>query len=165
MEEKKLSGSELVIFDKYQDKILVHTDTDSLTSLLVYKNEQKRKYQIKKYNAILTSQYGEKLMIFQHILKKAAIELKSDELRILNYMFAVCEFENWIHISQADISKEMGIRVPHISKALKGLKDKGYLEVIKKSNTNYYRINPEVAWKGSMEEWHKVIEFKNLPKG
>jgi DNA-binding MarR family transcriptional regulator len=166
MEEKKVqAGAELVIFDKYQDKILVHTDTESLTSLLVYKNEQKRKYQLKKYNAILTSKYGEKTMVFQDILVKASIELKSEELRLLAFMLGVCEFENWIHLGQSEISKRMDIKIPHISRALKGLREKGYIEVIKKSGSNYYRINPEVAWKGSMEEWHKVIEFRNLPKG
>lgn len=166
MEEKKVqAGAELVIFDKYQDKILVHTDTESLTSLLVYKNEQKRKYQLKKYNAILTSQHGEKLMIFQDILKKSAKELKLEEIRLLNYLLGVCEFENWIHLGQSDLSKELDMKVSNVSRALKKLKEKGYIEVIKKSGSNYYRINPEVAWKGSMEEWHKVIEFKNLPKG
>lgn len=165
MEEvKKQSNSELVIFDKYQDKILVHTDTDSLTSMLVYKNEQRKKNQIKKYNSILTAQYGEKLMVFQEILKKASVELKSEELRVFIYMLGVCEFENWIHLGQADISKAMDIKVPHISRALKGIREKGFIEVIKKSGNNYYRINPEIAWKGSMEEWHKVIEFKKLEK-
>lgn len=158
------SNSELIIFDKYQDKIILHTDTDSLASTLIYKEEQKKKYQIKKYNAILTSKRGEKLMVFQNILRKASLELKSEQLRLFIYMLSVCEFENWIHLSQSDISLAMEIKIPHISRALKALRENSYIEVIKKSNSNYYRISPDVGWKGKMEEWTKTIDLNGSVK-
>lgn len=161
---EKESNCELIIFDKNQNQIIVHTDMDILASKLVYKKEQKIKYEAKKYNAILTSIYGEKVMVFQEILKRSSKELGYEEIRVFNFMVGLCEFENWIHISQSDLSSELSIKPSNISRSIKGLKEKGYIEVIKKSNNNYYRLKPNVGWKGKMEEWVKVINLNKDPK-
>jgi biotin operon repressor len=127
---------------------------EELVKMLTLKDTKKRRRAIKEF-------YGEKVMIFQEILKKAVKELKGDELKVFNYMLGVMDFENWINISQKDIAKEIGIHKVNVSKAIKGLKEKGYIEIIKKGRENYYRINPEVAWKGDEKSHLKVLRNNN----
>ena len=104
------------------------------------------------------------LIVPQNIFRKASLELKSEELRIFNYMICTCDFENWINVLQADISKEIEVSIPSISKSLRGLREKSYIEVIKKSGLNYYRLNPDVALEDKVEDQKKFIDFKNASK-
>lgn len=128
---------------------------DDLVKMLVWKDKTKRRKAIK-------LMYGEKIMIFQEILKKAVKELKGDELKVFNYMLGIMDFENWINISQKDMAMEIGMHKVNVSKAIKGLREKGYIEVIKKGRENYYRINPEMAWKGNERSHLRVLKKTNL---
>lgn len=158
--DKKNKSCKILIYDEYNNEIKADIETDRLASMLVWKEEATRKKQLKQANKYLTQHYGEKVMIFQDVLKKASKELTSEELRILAYLMSVCDFENWIHLSQKEIGDEIEIQVPHISRAIGGLSKKGYVEIIKKNRSNYYRINPQVAWKGSFDNWKKVIQLR-----
>ena len=127
---------------------------DEIVKMLVWKSTKKRRKTIK---AI----YGDKIMIFQDILKKAIRELKNDELKVFNYMLGIMDFENWISISQKEIAKEIGFDERRVRRAIKGLKDKGYIEIIKKGRENYYKINPQIAWKGDEKSHFKVLRGSN----
>ena len=100
-------------------------------------------------------------MIFQEMLKKAIKELTSDEYKVFGYMLSVMDFKNWIHISQREMAKEVGFDERRTRRAIKGLKDKGYIEVYKKGRENYYRINPEIAWKGDEKSHFRVLRNTN----
>jgi predicted transcriptional regulator len=76
-------------------------------------------------------------------------------------MLSVMDFENWINIPQKEIAEEIGIHKVNVSKAIKGLREKGYIEVYKKGRENYYRIRPEVAWKGTEREHLKILRKNN----
>lgn len=162
MNQGKKEAFKILLIDEYKNEIVADTDTASLSSMLVWKQEYKRQKQLKSTNKALTDYYGEKLMVFQDILKRASKELSSEELRVFNFMLAVCDFENWINLSQAEIGKEMEILPQNIYRAIKGLANKNYVEVIKKGRNNFYRINPEMAWKGSLDTWKKVVEIRRI---
>ena len=114
-----------------------------------------------RHRKIIRQYYGEKIMIFQAILKKAVKELSNDELKVFNYMLGIMDFENWIHIPQKEIAEDIGLHKVNVSKAIKGLEKKGYIEVYKKGRSNYYRINPEIAWKGKERAHIKVLRNNN----
>ena len=114
-----------------------------------------------RHRKIIKQFYGEKIMIFQAILKKAVKELSNDELKVLMYMLGIMDFENWIHIPQKELAKDIGFDLRRLQRALKGLKEKGYIEVYKKGRSNYYRINPEIAWKGKERAHIKVLKNNN----
>ena len=170
MNEKMADGKitkacKIIIYDEYNNEIKADIDTDRLASMLVWKEESARRKKLKQANKFLTANFGEKIMIFQDILKKACKELTLEELKIFNYLIAICDFENWIHISQKDVATELSTQFQNVSRAIKGLSQKGYVEIIKKDRSNYYRINPEVAWKGSFDKWKNIIELKpSAPK-
>ena len=101
-------------------------------------------------------------MVFQRMLKKAVKELKNDELKVFNWMLGVMEFENWINVPQKQIAEEVGFDLRRTQRAIKGLREKGYILVMKKGRENYYRINPAIAWKGNLRD-HIQILRKNDP--
>lgn len=127
---------------------------DEIVKMLVWKDTKRRRRTVK----II---YGDKIMIFQDILKKAIKELKNDELKIFNYMLGIMDFENWINVSQKEIARETGFDERRVRRSIKGLKDKGYIEIIKKGRENYYRINPQIAWKGDEKSHLKVLRGSN----
>ncbi len=158
--ERKNKSCKIIIYDEYNNEIKADIETDRLASMLVWKEETKRKKKLKQDNKYLTDLHGEKIMIFQDMLKRATKELTLEELKVFNYLIAICDFENWINISQKELATELSTQVSNISRAIKGISQKGYVEIIKKNNSNYYHINPEAAWKGTFENWKKVIELK-----
>lgn len=160
MEKNKVNNYKLVLFDEYTGDIKFDTDTNSLAGMLVWKQNYKKNKDLKSYNKFLTEYFGEKVMIFQEMLDKASEELGFEELRMLTCLIAKCDFENWINISQKELAEKFKTKTSSISRAIRKLSLKGYIQILKKNNTNYYRINPEVAWKGTFENWKKVIELK-----
>jgi len=152
---KAVKRLEITYYDRGTGEILASVDPEELAKILTWKDKRKR-------SRAVSELYGGKVMIFQDILKKAVKELTEGELRILNYMLGVMEFENWISIPQKQIAKEVGIHPVTVSKIVKQLAKKGYIEIYKKGRENYYRIRPEVGWKGT-ERGHLKILRRNNP--
>ena len=144
----------LVLLKEYHD-ITSDTNPEELIKRLDWKERNKR-------NKILRERYEDRIMVFQRMLKKGAKELKNDELKVFIWMLGVMEFENWINVPQKQIAKEIGFDLRRTRRAIKGLREKGYILVLKKGRENYYRINPEIAWKGNLKE-HIQILRKNDP--
>jgi len=151
---KAVKRLEITYYDKDTGEILASVDPEELVKKLEWKDKRKRSKAINEF-------YGGKVMIFQEILKKAPKELTEGELRVFNYMLGVMDFENWINIPQKQIAKEIGIHPVTVSKIVKQLAEKGYIEIYKKGRENYYRIRPEVAWKGTEREHLKVLRRNN----
>jgi len=151
---KAVKRLEITYYDKDTGEILASVDPEELVKKLEWKDKRKRSKAINEF-------YGGKVMIFQEILKKAVKELTNDEYKVFGYMLSVMDFENWINIPQKEIAKEIGIHKVNVSKAIKGLREKGYIEIYKKGRENYYRIRPEVAWKGTEREHLKVLRRNN----
>jgi len=151
---KAVKRLEITYYDRGTGEILASVDPEELAKILTWKDKRKRSKAINEF-------YGGKVMIFQEILKKAVKELTNDEYKVFGYMLSVMDFENWINIPQKEIAKEIGIHKVNVSKAIKGLREKGYIEIYKKGRENYYRIRPEVAWKGTEREHLKVLRKSN----
>lgn len=151
---KAVKRLEITFYDKEVGEVLASVNPEELLKILAYKERRKR-------NKVINEFYGGKVMIFQKILEKAVKELNNKELKVFNYMLSIMDFENWINVSQKEIGREIGIHHTDVSKAIKGLKEKGYIEIIKKGRENYYRIRPEVAWKGTEREHLKILRNEN----
>jgi len=151
---KAVKNLKITYYDQDTGEILAETDPEELVKKLEWKEKRKRSKAINEF-------YGGKVMIFQDILKKAVKDLTEGELRVLNYMLGIMDFENWINIPQKQIAKEVGIHPVTISKITKRLAEKGYIEIYKKGRENYYRIRPEVAWKGTEREHLKILRNNN----
>lgn len=69
--------------------------------------------------------------------------------RVLDYLFAKLDFENWIRISQSDIAKDLDLNRANVSRAIKQLCDKGIIHKGPKFGTTWtYRLDPNFGWKG-----------------
>jgi len=151
---KAVKRLEITFYDKEVGEVLASVDPEELVKILAWKDKRKR-------SKVINEFYGRKVMVFQKILERASKELTEGELRVFNYMLGVMDFENWINIPQKQIAKEIGIHPKTISRIVKSLSEKGYIEIYKKGRENYYRIRPEVAWKGTEREHLKVLRNNN----
>ena len=151
---KAVKRLEITFYDKEVGEVLASVDPEELVKILAWKDKRKR-------SKVINEFYGRKVMVFQKILERASKELTEGELRVFNYMLGVMDFENWINIPQKQIAKEIGIHPKTISRIVKSLAEKGYIEIYKKGRENYYRIRPEVAWKGTEREHLKVLRNNN----
>ncbi|WP_456325955.1 helix-turn-helix transcriptional regulator [Desulfonauticus submarinus] len=104
-------------------------------------------------------------MMFQDFIIELSKDkdIKGEDFRVLLYLLANMDFENWIQVTQETISKELQMKKTNISRALKKLKDKNIIEVAKRGRINIYRLNPDIVWKGSYKElqnyYKKVLDF------
>lgn len=86
-------------------------------------------------------------------------EITAEPRRVLDYVMGALDFENFIQVSQAQISKDLGMKQPHVSRALKLLGDKKIiLQGPKIGKSLSYRLNFKYGWKG------KVSNFKRQKK-
>ncbi len=92
-------------------------------------------------------------------------DLTKDALRVLLKLCAKLDFENWIHITQTNISNELNIDKGNISKAIKLLISKGIILQGPKVGRSFgYRLNPDYGWKGkvkNLNEYRKEIEKRD----
>jgi len=151
---KAVKRLEITFYDREVGEVLASVDPEELVKILAWKDKRKR-------SKVINELYGRKVMVFQKILERASKELTEGELRVFNYMLGVMDFENWINIPQRQIAKEIGIHPVTVSKIVKQLAEKGYIEIYKKGRENYYRVRPEVAWKGTEREHLKVLRSNN----
>lgn len=151
---KAVKRLEITFYDKDLGEILASVDPEELVKVLAWKDKRRR-------SKVINEFYGRKVMVFQKILERASKELTEGELKVFVYMLGVMDFENWINIPQKQIAKEIGLNPTNINKIIKRLKEKGYIEIYKKGRENYYRIRPEVAWKGTEREHLKVLRNNN----
>jgi len=97
---------------------------------------------------------------FIHLAK---LGLKGQEMQILMYVFGKLDFENWIRISQTEISNELEIARPHISAAFKTFVDQGILHKGPKVGTSWtYRLDPSFGVKGRAKNEKKIREEIHL---
>ena len=72
--------------------------------------------------------------------------------RILWFLVARLDFENWIQISQKEICEELSMRKEDVSSGIKLLERKRILLRGPKVGRSYsFRINPDFGWKGDVK--------------
>ncbi|MDD5228525.1 MAG: GIY-YIG nuclease family protein [Methylococcales bacterium] len=92
----------------------------------------------------------------EHLTKLALNQnLRISDYRLMLFLFGHLDFENYISITQKQISAVTKIGQAEISKSLKRLEEQAILTKEKKGNRNVYRLNSSYAWKGKISEFQK----------
>lgn len=88
-------------------------------------------------------------------LSLAALQLTGREWRVLAYLLGKLDFENYLHVSQADIARQLVIAPPDVSKAVRRLVEAGVLiRGPKVGRAGTLRLAPEFGWKGRVRSLH-----------
>jgi len=78
----------------------------------------------------------------------ARFNLTTHQYRIVIYLLSKMEYNNIFRGSQASIANALGMKQPHVSKAIKELASKGIVFKEKDDTGRYVRVNAVIAWKG-----------------
>lgn len=79
----------------------------------------------------------------------ARMGLTGEQLSVFMHMFSKMDFENYLIISQKDIAKDLNLKQPNVSRAVKKLVEKGIIHEGPKAGTNKtYRLDPQFGYKG-----------------
>jgi len=83
-------------------------------------------------------------------------EIRGRTRSVLDYLFGKLGFENYICITQQEISDELGIAKSNISSSIKILLEKGIiLPGPKLGRTSAYRLNSGYGWRGNIKNLSK----------
>ncbi|GFE72237.1 helix-turn-helix domain-containing protein [Chroococcus sp. FPU101] len=78
-------------------------------------------------------------------------DLTGETLRVLMFLMARLDFENWIQITVTEIGKELELKQPNVSRAILLLEEKGIILRGPKVGRSYaFRLNPYYGWKGKV---------------
>ena len=80
-------------------------------------------------------------------------DLSGEALKVFLTLVGKLDFDNYIALSQTELSKEMGIAQPHISRAIRKLVELGILTEGPRAGLNkMYMLNPYVGIKGRQKK-------------
>ena len=86
-------------------------------------------------------------------------EITGEIYRVLFFICARLDFENWVQISITEIGNELDLRQPNVSRAMKVLEEKEIILRGPKVGRSYaFMLNPEFGWKGqvkNLDEYRK----------
>ena len=104
------------------------------------------------------------VMNSQEAMRLLAIDrdLKGETYRVLLLLLSLLDFENWIQVTQKEISKTLGMKKSQVSRAISLLEEKGIVLKGPKVGRSYaFRLNPYFGWKGqvkNLDEYRKKEE-------
>ncbi len=79
-------------------------------------------------------------------------DIKGETYRVLFFICARLDFENWVQLSITEIAQELGMHQPDVSKAMKVLENKSIILRGPKVGRSYaFMLNPEFGWKGKVK--------------
>ena len=105
------------------------------------------------------SAYQRHFTMNQNTLIALANNLSHEQLRVLLALFANLDYENYILIEHSNISSQINMLRPNVSRAIKNLVVKEILlEGPKIGRNKSYRLNPNYGWKGSVATHDKVLK-------
>ena len=79
-------------------------------------------------------------------------DLSSREWRVLAYMMSKLDFENFIHVAQADIVDALALDKGNVSKCVKRLIELGIIiKGPKVGRASTFRLSPDFGWKGRIK--------------
>ena len=86
-------------------------------------------------------------------------DIKGETYRVLFFICARLDFENWVQLSNTEIANELDLKRPHVSRAIKVLEEKEIILRGPKIGRSYaFMLNPEFGWKGkvkNLDEYRK----------
>ncbi len=93
-------------------------------------------------------------------------DIKGETHRVLWFIGGILDFENWVQISATEIAKELELKRPNVSRAIKLLEEKRIIIRGPKIGRSYaYMLNPEFGWKGkvkNLEDYRQKKEDNNI---
>ena len=123
-----------------------------LNGIIVYCNVKRNPYS---KGWIMNSQEALELLASDEDLSK-------ESLRILMFLMARLDFENWIQVTQKEISEKLRIKKPNVSKAISLLESKEIILRGEKIGRSYaFRLNPDFGWKGKVKNLDEYRKEKN----
>ena len=89
-------------------------------------------------------------------------DLTKESLRILMFLMARLDFENWIQVTQNEIASKLDINKGNVSKAISLLESKEILVRGPKVGRSYaFRLNPDFGWKGKVKNLNEYRKQKD----
>lgn len=105
---------------------------------------------------------GERFFVaFQEAFAQIAREKIGSEAKdVFLFLLSRLDFENYIFVPQVEIAKELDMKTPNVSRAIKVLVDRGVLlEGPKVNRSRTFRLNHAYGWKGKLSNL-KVLRNK-----
>lgn len=102
---------------------------------------------------------------YQDALEWMATEnLPNEQYRVLMYLMSKLDFENYLRITQTSIGKALGMKLPNVSRAIRGLLERDILVTGPLAgHSKTYRLNPYVGYKGK-DASKAIVEFDELKR-
>jgi len=93
-------------------------------------------------------------------------DLSFQEVRVLLFLISKVGMQNQIIIEQKTIATELQMHHTNVSKIMRRLREKGFIEKSMKRGP-VYRLSPNVGWRGTGKDWKleqdkRVIEKKAM---
>ena len=78
-------------------------------------------------------------------------DLTGENYRVLLLLLSRLDFENWIQVTQSEISKKLNMKKQNVSRAMLTLEEKQIVFRGPKIGRTYsFRLNPDYGWKGKV---------------
>ena len=88
-------------------------------------------------------------------------DFSKESLRILMFLMARLDFENWIQIAQKEIAETLNIKKTNVSRGISLLERKGVIFRGPKIGRSYaFRLNPDFGWKGKVKNLSEYRQNK-----
>jgi DNA-binding MarR family transcriptional regulator len=91
------------------------------------------------------------VLVFQKGLEELATDrsLRGESIRVLFALMSRLDYENFIHLSAADVARQLGMQRANVSRAIGQLLERGVLIAGPKVGTvGTYRLSDTLGWKG-----------------
>lgn len=92
--------------------------------------------------------------------------LNGEAMRVLFFLLARLDFENWVHLTHGAIAEALGMKRPHVTRAFKALVEAGVvLRGPKLGAVQTWRLNPHFVWRGSTKSHRQAMNEKAKARG
>ncbi len=92
------------------------------------------------------------------MLELAQNPVSGEAMRVLMALCAVLDFENFIQLSQADLAKLIGMKQPHVNRAMAELFERGIvIKGMKVGRSLTYRLSPTFGFKTKGSNFTKLM--------
>jgi|LakMenEpi03Aug12_release.lakeMendotaPanAssembly.Ray.scaffolds.fasta_scaffold359363_2 DNA-binding MarR family transcriptional regulator len=109
------------------------------------------------------------LMVIQSAEHLLVQRLNKSEYQVFGFMRSLSQWNNQINIDIKVIAASIGMSDRTVKSAISKLEELNVIKIIKSpldARRNIYEINPQSSWKGSAEEYKKIMNrFGYEPKG
>lgn len=92
------------------------------------------------------------------MLELAQNPASGEAMRVLMALCAVLDFENFIQLSQTDLAKLIGMKQPHVNRAIAELCERGIIiKGMKVGKSLTYRLSPTFGFKSKGSNFSKLM--------